>query len=158
VSSGTRSGVPLLRVLLVEDDADDVLLCRDAIAYSDLTCQLNIAGTLGEAIDRLDHDGADVALVDLSLPDAVELQAVTALARRFTQLPIVVRTGLHDEQTAARALHAGAEDYLVKGPASRETIGRAIRYAIERKKGEQTRRARDAAETAQQRAEQTVRC
>jgi PAS domain S-box-containing protein len=157
VSSGTRSGVPLLRVLLVEDDADDVLLCRDAIAYSDLTCQLNIAGTLGEAIDRLDHDGADVALVDLSLPDAVELQAVTALAQRFTQLPIVVLTGLHDEQTAARALHAGAEDYLVKGPASPETIGRAIRYAIERKKGEQTRRARDAAETAKQRAEQTVR-
>jgi PAS domain S-box-containing protein len=98
-----------------------------------------------------------VALVDLSLPDAAQLEAVTTLAGRFTQLPIVVLTGLHDEATAAIALHAGAEDYLVKGPDSSGSIGRAIRYAIERKRGEETRRARDAAEAAKQRAEQTAR-
>jgi PAS domain S-box-containing protein len=152
----TPAGEPL-RVLLVEDDADDVLLCRDAIAHGDLPCRLSITGTLGEAIEWLDREGADVALVDLSLPDAAELDAVTALAQRFIHLPIVVLTGLRDEQTVARALHAGAEDYLVKGPASRDTIARAVRYAIERKRGEQTRRARDAAEAAKRRAEQTAR-
>jgi PAS domain S-box-containing protein len=148
---------PPLRVLLVEDDADDVLLCRDAIAHGDLPYRLSIASTLREAVEHLDREGADVALVDLSLPDAENLDAVSTLAERFTQLPIVVLTGLRDERTAARAMHAGAEDYLVKGPGSRETMGRAVRYAIERKRGEQTRRARDAAEAAKHRAEQTAR-
>ena len=146
-----------LRVLLVEDDADDVVLCRDAIAHGNLHCDLSLAGTLREAIAHLDREGGDVVLVDLSLPDAQQLEAVSMLAQRFVELPIVVLTGLHDEQTAARALHAGAEDYLVKGPGSRDTIGRAVRYAIERKRGEQTRRARDAAEAARHRAEQTAR-
>jgi PAS domain S-box-containing protein len=146
-----------LSVLLVEDDADDVLLCRDAIAHSDLRCDVSLAGTLHDAIAHLADGGADVALVDLSLPDAQHLEAVSTLAQRFDQLPIVVLTGLHDEQTAARALQAGAEDYLVKEPGSRDTIARAVRYAIERKRGEQTRRARDAAEAAKHRAEQTAR-
>jgi PAS domain S-box-containing protein len=156
VTAMTRPATPsLLRVLLVEDDADDVLLCRGAIGQSDLSCDLSVTGTLREAITCLDDAGADVALVDLSLPDAEQLEAVTVLAQRFAQLPIVVLTGLHDEETAARALHAGAEDYLVKGAGS-DAIGRAIRYAIERKRGEETRRARDAAEAAKQRAEQTA--
>ena len=153
----TGPGGTRLSVLLVEDDPDDVLLCRDAIAHSDLACRLTIAGTLREAIECLDRDGADVALVDLSLPDAEHLEAVTVLAQQSTELPIVVLTGLLDEQTAARALHAGAEDYLVKEPGSSGSISRAVRYAIERKRGEQTRRAKDAAEAARNRAEESVR-
>jgi PAS domain S-box-containing protein len=146
-----------LRVLLVEDDPDDVLLCRDAISHSGLRCRLSVAGTLHAAMDCLTDAGADVALIDLSLPDAEGLQAVTALAQQFAGLPIVVLTGLHDEQAAAGALQAGAEDYLVKGPGSRDTIGRAVRYAIERKRGEQARLAKDAAEAAKHRAEQNAR-
>ena len=157
VTAVAESAAPELRVLLVEDDADDVLLCRDAIRRSGLSCRLSVVGSLGEAIACLEQARADVALVDLSLPDAEKLEAVTTLAGRFTQLPIVVLTGLHDEQAAARALHAGAEDYLVKCPDSGGSIGRAVRYAIERKRGEETRRARDAAEAAKQRAEQTAR-
>jgi PAS domain S-box-containing protein len=157
MSAVTEAEPPTLRVLLVEDDTDDVLLCRDAIGHSNLHCGLAVAGTLREAIEHLDREGADVALVDLSLPDAEQLDAVTSLAERFTQLPIVVLTGLHDEETAVRALHAGAEDYLIKGPGGSHSIGRAVRYAIERKRGEESRRARDSAEAAKHRAEQTVR-
>jgi PAS domain S-box-containing protein len=150
-------GTPPLRVLLVEDDPDDVLLCHDAIARSNLNCRVAVTGTLREAAACMERDGADMALVDLSLPDAEQLEAVTALARRFADLPIVVLTGLLDEETAARALHAGAEDYLVKGSGSRDSFGRAVRYAIERKRGEQARRAKDAAEAARTRAERSAR-
>ena len=139
-----------LRLLLVEDDADDVLLCCDAIARSDLRCARSVASSLHEALEHLHRDGADVVLVDLSLPDAHELEAVTTLARHFAELPIVVLTGLSDEQAALAALQAGAEDYLVKGRSSHETISRAVRYAIERKRGEQSRRAREAAEAENQ--------
>ena len=46
-----------LRVLIVEDDADDVLLCRDAIAHGNLHCELSVAGSLHDAIAHLDEDG-----------------------------------------------------------------------------------------------------
>jgi two-component system cell cycle sensor histidine kinase/response regulator CckA len=157
VNATTEPGTPQLRVLLVEDDPDDVLLCRDAIARSNLDCRLAVTGTLREAAECLNRDHVDVALVDLSLPDAEQLEAVTILAQQFSDLPIVVLTGLADEETAARALHAGAEDYLVKGPGSGDSISRAVRYAIERKRGEQTRRAKDAAEAARTRAERSAR-
>ncbi|MET0494872.1 MAG: response regulator [Actinoplanes sp.] len=147
---------PLLQILLIEDDADDALLCRVAIGRSNLRHRLNIVGTLSEGIECLDDEHVDVVLVDLSLPDTRDLDAVTVLAERFTRLPIVVLTGLRDERTAGDALHGGAEDYLIKGSSS-ETIARAIRYAIERKRGAQARRAMDTAEAARLRAEQTAR-
>jgi PAS domain S-box-containing protein len=152
-----EADVVQLRMLLVEDDPDDAILCRAAIGHSGLSCHMETAGTLRDAIEWLDRDKADVALVDLSLPDAHELDAILALAQRFSDLPIVVLTGMHDEAMAIRALQAGAEDYLVKGVSSRESIGRAVRYAIERKSGEQTRRARDIAQAATHRAEQNTR-
>ncbi|MGH8868128.1 MAG: ATP-binding response regulator [Actinomycetes bacterium] len=138
-----------LQVLVVEDDPDDVLLCRAAISGAPgLHCRVSTAATLREALAHLDAEPVDVALVDLSLPDAVGLDAITTMAQRFEDLPLIVLTGLHDEEAATLALQAGAQDYLIKDNADRAIIGRAMRYAIERRHAEQVRRARDAAEAA----------
>jgi len=47
-------------------------------------------------------------------------------------LPIVVLTGLDDERAGLDALHAGAQDYLVKGRIDGSLLSRSVRYAIER--------------------------
>jgi PAS domain S-box-containing protein len=47
---------------------------------------------------------------------------------------VVVLTGQDDQAMAVRALQRGAEDYLVKGGTPDNTAGRAVRYAIERKR------------------------
>jgi len=52
-------------------------------------------------------------------------------------LPIVVLTGLEDEKVALQALREGAQDYLLKSEISRNIVVRAVRFAIERKRGEQ---------------------
>lgn len=72
----------------------------------------------------------DALLVDLSLPDTQGLETVHR-AQSFG-LPVVVMTGLGDEDTALKAVQAGAQDYLVKGKASGVDILRALRYAVER--------------------------
>ena len=69
----------------------------------------------GCGLERLASEEFDVALVDLSLPDAAGIEVVVRLHASFPALPLVVVTGLDDELTAARAVREGAQDYLVKG-------------------------------------------
>src|SRR5262249_34749539 len=49
-------------------------------------------------------------------------------------------SGLADEGTAVRAVHDGAQDYLVKGQVDGQAILRAVRYAIERQRAAEERR------------------
>lgn len=58
------------------------------------------------------------------------------LREKAPTLPIVVLTGLNNEQLAITAVRQGAQDYLVKGLVSGGTITRSMLYAIERKKNE----------------------
>ena len=49
-------------------------------------------------------------------------------------MPILVLTSFNDEVLAVTALQLGAQDYLVKGQVDSSLLGRAVRYAIERKR------------------------
>ncbi|HYV43497.1 MAG TPA: ATP-binding protein, partial [Myxococcaceae bacterium] len=91
---------------------------------------------LQDGLAHLRHSSFDVVLLDLSLPDAqgVETVAQTYATRR--DVPIVILTGLDDEQVAIQAMHAGAQDYLVKGQFDHHLLARAILYARERKRAE----------------------
>src|SRR4051812_21233717 len=77
--------------------------------------ELTSLGRLSEARAHLSTEGAECVLLDLSLPDAVGLEGVRALRAEFPEIALVIMTGLDDEETALRALHAGAQDYLIKG-------------------------------------------
>jgi hypothetical protein len=72
-------------------------------------------------------------LLDLFLPDSRGLESLMAIRRESADVPVVVLTGLADEQTAVESLHNGAQDYLVKGT-SGGTLVRSIRHAIERQR------------------------
>jgi diguanylate cyclase (GGDEF)-like protein/PAS domain S-box-containing protein len=126
-----------VRLVLVEDNPADARLVEEMVLAErrdrfELTC-LN---RLSEARSHLTSDGAACVLLDLSLPDAVGLEGVEALRAEFAEIPIVIITGLDDEDTALKALHAGAQDYLIKGEIRGDVVRRAVRYAVERKRGE----------------------
>lgn len=92
-----------------------------------------------------------VILLDLSLPDAQGLDTVTQIHQASPDIPIVVMSGLCDEEIALQALQYGAQDYLVKGHADGYLLVRSIRYAIERQRMQ--RRLQQAQEELRQRAE-----
>lgn len=128
-----------VNVLLVEDNPGDARLAREMLVDAGHgRMHVHHVTTLAEAIDRvtgLDDDGApDVVLLDLSLPDSQGLEGVLRLQAVNAGLPIVVLSGLDDEALSLAAVHAGAQDYLVKGRGEGEVMARAIRYAIERKR------------------------
>jgi signal transduction histidine kinase len=139
-----------LRILLVEDNQGDARLCRELLREGFAApFQLEHATTLADGVGALEKQAAEVALLDLSLPDAHGLASVHEIARRFPRLPIIVMSGLADESVSLAALQTGAQDYLVKGDCDGALVARAIRYAVERKRIElQLVEAKEKAELA----------
>ena len=126
-----------LRLLLVEDNPGHARLVRQLIEEaSPEPPGLEHVETLEEALLRLVVGGVSCVLLDLSLPDARGLEALTRVRKVAPDAPVVVVTGRADQALGVEAVHAGAEDYLVKGQITPEAIGRSIRFAIERKRNE----------------------
>ncbi len=122
-----------LNILLVEDDPDDALLIREALAENSRDRYRVIhVDHLEKCLAQLPSTGVDVVLLDLSLPDSQGLSTLHAIQAQTSDLPIVVLTGLDDAELAVRAVQAGAQDYLVKGQAVGLSLQRVLRYAVER--------------------------
>ncbi|MBI4481670.1 MAG: EAL domain-containing protein [Acidobacteria bacterium] len=123
-----------IRVLLIEGNRDDARLIQEMLAISSvsLTFELERADRLSAGLEQLAAGGIDAILLDLSLPDSRGLETVVQTHAQAPGVPIVVLTGLDDENLAVRAMQKGAHDYLVKGQVDRNLLVRAIRYSIER--------------------------
>lgn len=129
-----------IRVLLVEDNPALERMIQDMLAQAPGTLILaESQGHLEGGLRRLESGGLDLALIDLTLPDSQGLDTFLAFYNRAPELPIIVLTALEDETIALTALRDGAQDYLIKTDINPRTLGRAIRYAIERKRGEEAR-------------------
>jgi signal transduction histidine kinase len=123
------------RILLVEDNPADARLAREILSEGqNYDYEITDAATLAQALTLLAQRSFDVVLLDLSLPDSLGIDGVKRIRTQHDKVPIVVLTGLDDEEAAVAALQQGVQEYLVKGIESAPIMGRAIRYAIERKR------------------------
>ena len=155
----TKSGILTLdmetiKTLLIEDNPGDVHLIRTYLSGTDNPgVEITDAATLDAGMRLLDENIYDVILLDLSLPDSLGFDTFAKVQNKNHSTPIVIITGLDDEQLAIEAVRRGAQDYLIKGKALDELLIRALRYAIERKRSElalrdQEERFRSVTETA----------
>lgn len=127
----------VINVLLVEDDADDVLITRNLLSRAGpQRFQVSLADCLRKAVAQLDDAAFDVILLDLSLPDSQGWDTLTRMLGAAPEISIVLLTGLEDETMGIKAVQEGAQDYLFKGAIDPNSLARAIRYAIERKHSE----------------------
>jgi len=125
---------PPIDVLLIEDNPGDARLIREALAdYGEGAFALECVGGLDAGLDRLARGNVAVVLLDLSLPESRGLNTLARLLDGGDRVPVIVLTGTSDEALAVEAVRRGAQDYLVKGQTDGRLLGRAIRYAIERK-------------------------
>jgi diguanylate cyclase (GGDEF)-like protein len=133
----TLSKPKTVSVLLLEDDRDYARLVRDLLETTgDTEFAVTHVASLADARRVLAAHRPDCVLADLTLPDANWLEAPTQLRAVAPDVPIVILSGLADEALAIKAVHEGAQDYLVKGHIDGHLLGRAIEYAIERKHAE----------------------
>ena len=104
-----------IRILLIEDDPVDVVLVKRALRQSSEDFELTNCQTLVDAISIIPKTDFHAVLVDLSSHDCGGVEGVTQLVTAAPDTPIVVLTGLADNELALSALEAGAQDYLLKG-------------------------------------------
>lgn len=151
-----RSRVALLRILFVEDNPSEVRLVREMLAEGSkqLVFKIEQVDTLAAGIEKTRREKFDAILLDLGLPDSRGLETFYSLHAVSPNVPIIILTGLDDEETAIEAVRGGAQDYLIKGRLEGELLTRGILYSIERKRSEGVLRTRTLeAESAQVRSE-----
>ncbi|UCG13358.1 MAG: diguanylate cyclase [Deltaproteobacteria bacterium] len=123
----------LIKALLVEDNLGDARLMREMLRESsEGKFELTHVTRFGEAHQQLSEKHFDVVLLDLSLPDSSGLETFTRTQGLTDRVPIVVLTGLDDDETAIQAVQEGAQDYLAKAQVDGHLLVRSMRYAIER--------------------------
>lgn len=134
-------GTKKINILLIEDDPGDADILREILFEKNKdTFAVIWFDRLQKGLAYLAQDDVDVVLLDLSLPNSHGLETFTKVYAQAPHIPIVVLSGLDDETMAVEAVHAGAQDYLVKGEVEGGLLARALRYAIERKRVEETLR------------------
>jgi signal transduction histidine kinase len=130
----SQPGDALTRVLLIEDNPDDACLLREALNDAGQThIELVHVASLQDAAELIREQSFQLILLDLSLPDSHGIDTVLRVQREIPSVPIVVLTGLNNDDVALQAVRAGAQDYLVKGEIDGRILVRSIRYASERK-------------------------
>ena len=131
-----------IRILVIEDNPGDARLLKEVLTEEGGgRFQVIQADRMSTGLEMLDREDIDLVLLDLSLPDCQGLDALTLTHSKAPKIPIVLMTGLDDEDLSVRAMRLGAQDYLVKGQSEGRVLIRAIRYALERKRVERLMRA-----------------
>ncbi|MFD7709526.1 PP2C family protein-serine/threonine phosphatase [Streptomyces sp. NPDC059785] len=126
-------------LLLVEDDAGDALLVRETLADSGLPMDVTWCKSLTEARTFLrGSTHAMCVLLDLHLPDTHGLSAVRLVRETSPDAAVVVLTGVAENEAGLAAVAEGAQDFLSKDGLTPEALGRAVRYALQRKQVERS--------------------
>ena len=100
---------------------------------SELGYQVTVARDGREALELLEERGADLLLTDLDMPvmNGAELVRKVRGHEAWRRLPVLVLSTREGDADRARALDAGADDYLAKGEDWEATLREALRQRLE---------------------------
>jgi len=122
----------IIKVFLVEDDPDDHVLFQYSLSeIKDNSYALTWASNYEDALEIIKRNEHDIYFFDYLLGARTGLDLIKESVDAGVKAPIIILTGLGNQQTDLKAMKLGAADYLVKGEIDTEKLERSIRYCIE---------------------------
>ena len=117
-----------MAALLIVDDDEAI---RDTLydLFSDQHL-CHVADTADRAIGWLDQESYDVVLTDISMPGVSGVELLGHVRQRQPDTPVIIISGITDQEHAKGLLRLGAFDYLLK-PFRLEQVERSVERAIE---------------------------
>lgn len=104
----------IIHLLYTEDNPQDADLTRVHFEREAPDFKIEVVGTGVDCLGRLSEESFDILLLDNRLPDMEGLDVLGKLRANGHTLPVVMVTGMGDEETVAKSLRAGAADYVSK--------------------------------------------
>lgn len=110
------------RILIIEDEPKVVNLLREVLVGAGYEVSAAFTGENG--IERAALDQPDLVILDIRLADSMDGYAVAGRLREFSEVPIIMLTGLAKEGDVLRGFEMGADDYIIKPFNSKELLMR----------------------------------
>ena len=133
----------IVRVLYAEDDLPDTDLTKTYFEVNAPDFELDVVPTGRQCLSMLRQGRHDVLLLDNHLPDMDGIDVLKELAAADASIPVVMVTGVGDEDLVVQVLRLGAVDYVSKQAKYLESLPAVLRRAVadHQKPGEQRRHA-----------------
>lgn len=123
-------GGPIMARILIVDD-DDVI--RDTLfELLSLEYSCETAGTAEGALTKLEAEPFDVVITDISMPGLSGMELLKRVLQLYPGTPVIMISGLSDEEQAQSLINLGAFDYLLK-PFRLEVVEESVKRAIEQR-------------------------
>ncbi len=121
-----------IKILLVEDDADDYLLFKEYFSeIRNSPYKLVWIDNYDKALAEIGRFEYDIYIFDYLLGIKTGLDLLKFCRDSGIDAPAILLTGLGSEEVDLMAMELGAADYLVKGEIDAEKLERSIRYSLE---------------------------
>ncbi|MCZ6792553.1 MAG: sigma-54 dependent transcriptional regulator [Planctomycetota bacterium] len=108
-----------LRVLVVDDEFAQRRILEEILQAAGY--QVTGAGSLTEALGRIEESGADLVLTDLKMPGGTGMELLEEIKKRGPETEVVIMTAFSSVETAVEAMRKGAHNYLPK-PFTKEDL------------------------------------
>ena len=124
-----------LRVLIIEDSEVDALMMERALERGGFAPKCQRVDNPQAMDDALERHAWDVILTDHSMPQFSAPEALERVTNRGLDIPFIIVSGHIEEETAIKAMRAGAHDYVMKDRWARlvPVVERELREAEMRK-------------------------
>ena len=109
------------KILVLDDDADWLALCRDQFAALPSHPEVFTANNAKRALALLETEKIRLLISDLKMPRIDGLQMIAIVRRRFPATRTVVLSGLEDEEYRSRAYALGVDLFWLKSEMQRNT-------------------------------------
>ena len=124
-----------LRLLVIDTTAKHTAALEDVVRQGvGADVDMLIHDTVARARHVLLEDPVDCVVLHVADSDTEAIEALEAVLSSASDVPVVVLAASGEPSIAQRAIHEGAQDYLLEPATDSDSLGRAIRYAIERKR------------------------